>query len=306
LGNPTHSNAFAARTAFAGQPQPGPITHQGQGASPQPRRVATWGTGGCPTTPDSRRSPPPGWVQGGAPRVQIDFVWPVHALTRECPPGGGIKWHCAGQPRPPPIKSRVRFASLPGARLLGDHWLAGVVIATTACIPLRSSSFTSSDLLHSHGCPTMPLHIIGKEAREILVEHVPQHKVSLFSLLLVGLASPGALQHHFQLMQMPFGCRVYSGAVVFICKYPIPTTERPPASCVHLRGAVDTNQMGTREQEKGSKQLPAKALCTLKLEFLDLPLELSCSRLCFLRPSTCSCEVGHQLLHNRPPALFAR
>jgi hypothetical protein len=36
------------------------------------------------------------------------------------------------------------------------------------------------------------------------------------------------------------------------------------------------------------------------LEFLDLPFQFSCSRLCFLRPftPTCSCEVGHQLLHN--------
>jgi hypothetical protein len=49
-------------------------------------------------------------------------------------------------------------------------------------------------------------HIIGKEARAILVEHMPQHKVSLFSLLLVGLASPDALHHHFHLLQMPFKC----------------------------------------------------------------------------------------------------
>jgi hypothetical protein len=55
----------------------------------------------------------------------------------------------------------------------------------------------------------MPLHIIGKEARAILVEHVPQHKVSLLFLLLVGLTSPGgALHHHFHLLQMPFECCV--------------------------------------------------------------------------------------------------
>jgi hypothetical protein len=58
-----------------------------------------------------------------------------------------------------------------------------------------------------------------------------------------------------------------------------------------------------REQE-GEVAGPAKALRTLKLEFLDLPLQLSCSRLCLICSFAFSCELAHQTTHNIP-ALIA-